>query len=87
MESLIFLCFFVFVKRQISKELIIGVIFQYAMNRLKKKHHINVDVQKEGFVFRKCTICEYLKDLISKLGNNSNEVLKYEATLRKHILH
>jgi hypothetical protein len=35
----------------------------------------------------KCTICESLKDLMSKLGKNSNEALEYEAKLRKHIIH
>ncbi len=71
----------------INKELNIGGISQFAMSRLKKRHHLNVDVPRWGFVFVKCTMCEYLKDLISKLGKNSNEALKYEAKLRKHILH
>ncbi len=31
----------------------------------------------------KCVVCESLKDLISKLGKNSNEVLEYEAKLKK----
>jgi len=44
-------------------------------------------VQKWGFVFAKCTVCESLKGLISKLGKNSTEVLEYETKLRKHILH
>jgi hypothetical protein len=57
------------------------------MSRLKKRHHLNVDVRKQGFVFTTCIVCESLKDLISKLGKNSNEVLEYEAKLRKHILH
>jgi hypothetical protein len=57
------------------------------MSRLKKRPHLNVDVQKQRSMFAKCTIYESLKDLISKLGNNSNEVLKYEAKLKKHILH
>jgi hypothetical protein len=57
------------------------------MNRLRKRHHLNVDVRKQGFVFAKCTICEYLKGLISKLGKNSNEAIKYEERLRKDILH
>ncbi len=35
----------------------------------------------------KCIVCESLKDLISKLGKNNNEALKYEAKLKKHILH
>jgi hypothetical protein len=38
-------------------------------------------------MFVKCTICESLKDLISKLGMNNNEFGEYEVTLRKHILH
>jgi hypothetical protein len=37
-------------------------------------------------MFMKYTVCESLKDLISKLGKNSNEVLKYELKLIKHIL-
>ncbi len=57
------------------------------MSRLRKRHHLNVNVWKWGFVFAKCIICESLKDLISKLGKNSNEVLEYEAKIRKHILH
>ncbi len=87
MESLIFLCFFVFMGWQISKELSIGGIFQFVMSRLRKKHHLNVNVRKWGFMFAKCTVCESLKDLISKLWKNRNEVLEYEVKLRKHIFH
>jgi hypothetical protein len=87
MEKLIFLCFFVFVGWRISKELSMGGISQSGMSRLRKRHHLNVDVRKEGFMFVKCIVCESLKDLISKLGKNSNEVLEYEAKLKKHILH
>jgi len=86
MENL-FLFFFVFVGWQINKELSIGSIFQFAMSRLKKKHHLNADVRKRGFMFAKCIVCESLKDLISKLGKNSNEVLEYEVKLKNHILH
>jgi hypothetical protein len=86
-ESLIFLCFFVFVGWEINMELNIRGIFQFAISRLRKRHHLNVDVQKWGSMFAKCIVCESLKDLISKLGNNNNEVLKYEAKLRKHIIH
>jgi hypothetical protein len=57
------------------------------MSRLKKKHEQNVDVQKWGWVFAKCTICESFKNLISKVGRNSNEAIEYEWKLRKHILH
>ncbi len=35
----------------------------------------------------KCVVCESLKGLISKSGNNSNEALKYEVKLKKHVLH
>jgi hypothetical protein len=87
MESLIFLFFFVFVGWQISKELCIGHISQFAMSRLRKRHHLNVNVWKWRSMFVKCTICESLKDLISKLGKNSNAALEYDAKLRKHILH
>jgi hypothetical protein len=70
-----------------NKELSIGGIFQSAMSRLRKSHHLNVDVRKWGFVFVNCIVCESLKDLISKLGKNNNEVLEYEVKLIKHILH
>jgi hypothetical protein len=53
---------------QISKEFNIASISQPAMNMLKKRHHFNVDVQKRRSIFTKCTMCESLKDLISKLG-------------------
>jgi hypothetical protein len=86
MESLIFL-FFVFVGWQINKELNVGGISQFAMNRLRNKHHLNVNVQKWGPVFVKCIVSESLKDLISKLEKNSNEVLEYETKLKKHIFH
>jgi len=86
-ESLIFICFSVLVGWQISKELNIRGIFQSTISRLRRRHHLNVDVQKRGFMFAKCTVCESLKDLISKLGRNNNEVLEYEAKLRKHIIH
>jgi hypothetical protein len=57
------------------------------MSRLRKRHHLNVDVQKWGSVFAKCIVYESLKDLISKLGKNSNEALEYEVKLIKYILH
>jgi hypothetical protein len=40
------------------------------MNQLKKKYHLNVDVQKRGSTFTKYIVCESLKDLISKVGKN-----------------
>ncbi len=61
MESLIFHCFFVFVGWHIKKELNVGGISQSAMSRLRRRHHLNVDVQKRGFVFVKCIVCESLK--------------------------
>jgi len=57
------------------------------MNKLRKRHHLNVDVRKKGFVFAKCTMCESLKDLISKLVNIIIDVIKYELKLRKHLFH
>jgi hypothetical protein len=57
------------------------------MSRLKKRHHFNMDVWKTWSIFAKCTMCESLKDLISKLGRNNNDVKKYELKLKKHILH
>jgi hypothetical protein len=57
------------------------------MSRLRKRHHLNVNVQKQGFMFVKSTICESLKDLISKLGKNNIEVLEYKVELRKHTVH
>ncbi len=47
---------------------------------------MNVDVRKQGSEFVKCIVYESLKDLISKLGKHSNDALKYEVNLRKHIL-
>jgi hypothetical protein len=57
------------------------------MNKLRKRHDLNVDVRKKGFIFSKCIVCETLKDLISKLGRNNNDVREYELKLRKHLLH
>ncbi len=47
----------------------------------------NVDVRKKGFVFIKCVMCKSLKDLISKLGKNSNDAKEYALKLIKHLLH
>jgi len=83
-ERLIFFCFRIcgLANKQGSKH------WRYfLMNRLKKKHHLNVNVRKWRSKFMKCIVCESLKDLISKLGNNSNEVLEYETKFLKHILH
>ncbi len=72
---------------QINKELNIGSISQSMMNRLKKWHHLNVDVKKEVFFFAKYSVCESLKDLISKLWKNNNDAREYELKLKEHLLH
>jgi hypothetical protein len=56
------------------------------MNRLKKRHCLNVDVKKRGLIFTKSIVCESFKDLISKLGKHSNDAIEYELKLRKDIL-
>jgi hypothetical protein len=43
------------------------------MSGLRKRHHLNVDVRKKGYVFAKCIMCESMKDFISKLGRNNND--------------
>jgi hypothetical protein len=57
------------------------------MNKLRKNHHLNVDVRKKGYVFAKCIVCDSLKDLISNWEKNSYDVRKYELKLKKHLLH
>jgi hypothetical protein len=52
------------------------------MSRLRKRHHLNVDVRKKGYIFAKCYLCESLKDLISKLGRNNNDAREYELKLK-----
>ncbi len=37
-----------------------------------------MDMWKRGFVFAKCTICESLKDLISKVRKNNPSVKEHE---------
>jgi hypothetical protein len=37
------------------------------MNQLRRKYHLNADVQKRGLTFAKCIVCESLKDLIPKV--------------------
>jgi hypothetical protein len=48
------------------------------MNCLRKNDRLNVDVKKHGSNFAKCTICESLKDLISKDGKNSASAKEHE---------
>jgi hypothetical protein len=64
-------------------ELKIEGIFQSVMNRLRNKHHFNVDVQKRGLVFVECAMCESFKDLILKLGKNNSDAKEYEPKLKK----
>jgi hypothetical protein len=53
------------------------------MNRLRKRHHFNIDVKKIGFIFGKCIMCESLKDLISKLERTNSGAREYKLKLRK----
>ncbi len=46
-----------------------------------------MDVHKRGFVFAKCTVCESLKDFISKVGKNNPSVKEHEIKLKKHNIH
>jgi hypothetical protein len=55
--------------------------------KLRKRHHVNVDARKNNFIFAKCTMCESLKDLISKLGRNNIDGKEFELKLKKHLLH
>jgi hypothetical protein len=57
------------------------------MSRLRKKYHLNVDVKKHDSTFANCTICESLKDLISKVGKNNVGAKEHEMKLRNHIIH
>jgi hypothetical protein len=56
------------------------------MSHLRKKHHLNVDVRKRGSNFAKCTSCESLKDLISKVGKNVG-AKEHELKLWNHNIH
>ncbi len=71
----------------ISKELNIDEVFQFAMNQLRRKYHLNIDVQKRGSTFPKCIICKPLKNLISKVGKNSASAKDHELKLKKHNKH
>jgi len=44
-------------------------------------------VQKRGSTFAKCIICEYLKDLISKVGKNNDSAKEHELKLKRHNKH
>jgi len=72
---------------QISKELNIDEVFQFVMSQLMKKYHFNVNVQKRGSTFAKCIVCESLKDLISKVGQNSASAMEHEFNLKMYNKH
>ncbi len=72
---------------QINKELNIDEISQFAMSWLRKKHHLNVDVQKKGFTFAKCIVCESLKDLVLKVGKSSASEKEVQMKLKRHNKH
>jgi hypothetical protein len=72
---------------QISKGLNIDEVSQFAMSQLRKKYHFNVDVQKRGSTFAKCIVCEYLKDLMSKVGKNSVNAKEHKLKLKRHNKH
>jgi hypothetical protein len=72
---------------QISKELNIDEASQSTMNRLKRKFHLNFNVQKRGSTFTKCIVCESLKDLISKVGKNNASANEHELKLKRHNKH
>jgi hypothetical protein len=57
------------------------------MSKLKKIHHLNVDVHKKISIFMKWAMCQSLKILILKLGKNNTNAKEYELKLKKHILH
>jgi len=57
------------------------------MNQLRKKYHLNVDVLKRCSTFAKCTICESLKDLISKVKKNNASAKEHELKLKRHNNH
>jgi hypothetical protein len=57
------------------------------MSKVRKRHHININVQKRGLTFAKCLMCQSVKDLILKLGKNSNDAREYDLKLKKHLLH
>jgi hypothetical protein len=57
------------------------------MNQLKRKYYLNVDVLKRGSTFTKCTVCESLKGLISKVRKNNVSVKEHELKLKRHNNH
>jgi len=49
---------------------------------IEKEKHLNMDVQKRGSAFAKCTVCESLKDFISKVGKTNPCVKSMKLNLR-----
>jgi hypothetical protein len=52
------------------------------MSQLRRKYHLNGDVQKRGLMFAKCTICESLKDLIPKVEKHCANIEEHEMKLK-----
>jgi hypothetical protein len=52
------------------------------MSQLKRKYHLNVDVQKRVLMFVKCIVCESLKDLISKVEKNCANIEEHEMKFK-----
>jgi hypothetical protein len=57
------------------------------MSRLTKQKKLNMNVQKRGSIFAKYTVCESLKELISKARKNNPSVKEHEIKLKKHNIH
>jgi hypothetical protein len=52
------------------------------MSQLRRKYHLNADVQKRGLTFAKCIVCESLKDLIPKVEKNCANIEEHEMKLK-----
>ncbi len=72
---------------QINNDLSIKKNSHSIMNRLKKRHHLDVDMRNRILVLAKCIMCESLKDFISKLGRKNIDAKEHELKLKIHILH
>ncbi len=46
-----------------------------------------MDVQKKGFTFAKCIVCESLKDLILKVGEKNASEKESQMKLKRHNKH
>jgi hypothetical protein len=63
---------------QINNDLSIKKNSHSIMNRLKKRHHLDVDMRNRILVLAKCIMCESLKDFISKLGRKNIDAKEHE---------